>query len=280
LKKTIFILILLPLLLSANTAFLFLFNNNMMLEKDTSFYFIDNIELPMKYFENVTLAFFFDLEENKKIFFGPTDHNHLKQTFLFNIKENELQKSETICFSDYFSLDREHIKNLSEISSIAYAFSLKELSAVISGYRNETDTLFSLNKTFISFGNLLMYRKAKEEHQFKRAMNFSQKIYESFPQDESALKIYIYSLMDIADFYTADSQLNKFYKKSDKKEDYYSLKANLFAIWGKFDEAVGFIEKGRFLFPESEILLQDAINIYSVIDTMKMLELIEYYQIK
>lgn len=280
LKAAFLFLFFAPLLLSANTCFVFLFNSNLALEKDTCFYYRDFAEMPIEFFKNGYAAFFFDIESNRRLFFGPAEHNHSKQTFVFNLRGALEEPNENLSFWEYSISDFSKEKSLEEMRFIAETFSLNELRAVIDCYKKEFQSSYIFTETFRLFSLYIAFEKAQEKREFQKKMNLSLELFKAFPEDESALKIYIYSLMDMADFYTANSNLDKFYEKREKNEDYYSLKANLFAIWGNFDLATGFIEKGRFLFPESMKLLTDAINIYSVTDTVKMLELIEYHKTK
>lgn len=280
LKPVFLFCALIPVFLYANVAFLFLFNSNMLFEKDTCFSFNNKIEIPINYFSNVSLAFVFDLEGDHKYFFGPSNHDYAKETFSFSLNEDASESTAILAFNDYSLSDPLPFKDLETLKEFSRIFEFKELNAVIKAYEGSFDTSFIKNANYSILSDIISIRNAEENKSFQNAVNLSETIFNLYPSDESALKIYLYTLMDMADFYTANSILDKFYTKRDKSETYFSLKANLYAIWGKFETSLTYIEEGRFQYPESRILLLDAINVYSVIDTSKMLELLDYYKIQ
>ena len=278
LKSAFLFFAVIPVFLSANMAFLFSFNSNLLFEKDTCFSFNDKIELPIEYFSDASLVFIFDIEGEKQYFFGPTGHDYAKKSFSFSFKEDILDSLGSLKFSDYSLSSALPFQNLETVSAFSQIFKFKELNAVIRAFEDFTDTSFIYNANYSLLADFIFIQNAGENKLFQEAANRAGKIFNLFSSDESALKLYLYSLMDMADFYTANSILDRFYEKRDKNETYFSLKANLYAIWGKFDTSLKYIDEGRFLYPESGILLFDAINIYSVVDTVKMLELMEYYK--
>jgi hypothetical protein len=278
LKSVFLFFAVIPVFLSANVAFLFLFNSNLLLQKDTCLCFNDNIELPIEYFSDASLVFIFDIEGEKQFFLGPTGHDYAKESFSFSFREDVFDSLGSLKFSDYSLSSPLPFQNLETVSAFSQIFKFKELNAVIRAFEDFPDTSFIYNANYSLLSDFIFVQNAKESKLFQEAVNRSEKIFNLFSSDESALKLYLYSLMDMADFYTANSILDRFYQKRDKNETFFSLKANLYAIWGKFDTSLKYIDEGRFLYPESRILLSDAINIYSVVDTAKMLELLDYYQ--
>lgn len=265
--------LLIPAVIFADIACVFAFDTNLMPDRDTIISAGDDFELPLSFCRNSSMLFAFTLSGKNLFFLGPSEHDNAKKTMSFSLREPD----RGFIFSDYYKEDYFIPMKVESVRFISETFGLNDLAAISSAYEENIlpDIPHSLNTSVLN--DFLNYRNSVLSHDFNGALSSADKIFKMFPEDETSLSFYLYSLMNMADFYTANAKLDSFYKARERSEMYFSLKANLFAIWGKFDIAEDFIERGRFEFPESRMLLTDAINLYSVTDSAKMAELIEFY---
>lgn len=117
---------------------------------------------------------------------------------------------------------------------------------------------------------IMEYRLNTKNENYAEALSLISPIHKDFPDDENIFRMYIVSLLNIGDFYNTNREIEQFYSKTEFDEFYYSIKTNLFALSGNLESARNILEEGRTLFPESDILIRDAYNLYSVVDTVQM----------
>jgi len=245
---------------------------------DTS-QFSDSIFIPSDKLSNTSVLFVFDLENNAGVFLGPSSWNH-KEGLLYFKKDSAEEKT---LFSEFYGQPKSNALSIEQMRDIAYGCSLDDLYSIIEFTDSVQNADYPLlperfsntegYKMFYDYFNFL--RKRKIEENFEAAEKLAYGLYCINKNDITLMKIYLYILMDNGKFNDADKLINDFYKKIERDVTYYSLKTNLFAIKGLFDKAEKMILEGRHRFPQSMLLLNDAINIYSVLDTSKMIELLK-----
>jgi len=265
--------------ISANYCYWLAFDSNFFFILSDTSQFSDSISIPAEKLTNTSVLFVFDLENNAEIFWGPSSWNH-KDGLLYFKKESEDDKTS---FAEFYGRPESNSLSKEQMRDIAYGCSLDDLYAII----EFTDSVKNVDypllperfsnaegyKMFADYFDFL--RKRKIEENFESAEKLAYGLYCVNKNDITLMKIYLYILMDNGKFNDADKLINDFYKKIARDVTYYSLKANLFAIKGMFKKAEEMILEGRQHFPQSMLLLNDAINIYSVVDTSKMIELLK-----
>ena len=121
--------------------------------------------------------------------------------------------------------------------------------------------------------DILNYNTFNHELKYNKALSKISNCYLRFQTDRSLLKQYIYALMNIGKFGESLNILNDFYKNCMRDDFYFSLKMNIHAISGNFKNAEKAINEGRLIFPDSDILLIDAYNLYSITDSIKAMSI-------
>ncbi|MGE3063372.1 MAG: hypothetical protein AB7T10_07025 [bacterium] len=269
------LLLLVPLITEADIAFVCTFNSNLIYDRDTIVSVSKNFELPMDFCKDASILFAFTLSGKSLLFYGPSSHNYQKSIMSFDTASD---KNRDFLFSDYYKQNGFTPIPPESIPIISRTMGFERLFIVSSAYNGEISPSISSYEEFSLIHDFLLFRLHEKSGSFRETMNLADKFYKKFRDDETALEIYLYSLMNMADFYTADASLDSFYKNREKSEMYFSLKTNLNAIRGNFEAAEHFIENGRYLYPESILLIHDAINLYSVTDSLKMAELADFYR--
>ena len=104
-------------------------------------------------------------------------------------------------------------------------------------------------------------------------------IFKIYNEDPGIFRSYINAKLNIGDFYDAEQLLINFYENKEFDEFYYSINLNINAVRGNLDYALKILEQGRTIFPESKILILDAYNLYSVLDSVKLIKIMELIEI-
>jgi len=280
-RLTFFLLILTAFVhAAADKALVFAFDSNVMPCGDTVVESSGLFTLPISFCRDASTLFAFSLSGKKNLFFGPSGHDYAAGEFIFAFLQDERQAEDFTLFGDYSGSLPPPTFNPESLLFLSETMGFFEFSSVLKSYCFKEAPEESENPEISLLRNLMLYLHAEEWNDFKSASKYSLSIFSRIPGDEEALKMRLMSLMNNAEFAAANSIMDSFYSKRDKGELFYSLKANLFAIWGKFDAAEKYVEEGRTLYPESKTLLMDAINLYSVTDTVKMAELLDFYEMR
>lgn len=285
LKFVFMLLICLPVFVFGNIAAVFTFNDNLMLETDTFAVFSERVTLPMAFFSNSYIVLIFDVYGNSEYFFGPSSHDYNSNIFSFSFNSSD-NRENRYSFSEYFNREGKPEADKNGLKEISLSCGFDDLYLLLSAHDSLTadspvETLNASGRNSVLLLNdFIRIKNAELKEKYETAKSCISKLSKKYPDDKDVMKLKLYNCMDLADFYGANLLIDNFYKQIEKDETYYSLKGNLFALWGKFDLSVKYIESGRNIFPESEMLLNDAINIYSVTDSLKMDEFLIYWKNK
>lgn len=265
-------------LLSADYACWFAFDRNLFyLDSDTVCY-ADSLSIDSDRLKNAFVLFTFDLENNSKVYFGPSSWSH-KDCALYFFPEST---TPSVSFSEFFTGEESTEMDKEKLREMAYAYSMQDLYAMIEFSDSVSSSeyplfpeRFSSSPAYGMFGLFFRFmRTRRADNDFAASEKMAEELFKMNRDDMVLMKIYLYTLMDNGKFYNADKLIADFYKKREKDVTYFSLKANMYAIKGMFEKAEKTILEGRQLFPQSITLINDAINIYSVTDSSKMEEAI------
>ncbi len=230
-------------------------------------------------FYNAYFIFLIDEFMNMGIFTGPTSWNHTDRTLSFSITDAFIENTE-YSFGDYFRNGSQpdsfaiDIKSHTEDFTALYA--LRQLySAVQSEDYAASYPVFLFEADSSLFSEIYSYYQLRKHKQYYPALLLTQRLHSDRPDDPILFRYYALSLMDNGMFSQAMDQIGRFYADKNKNDLYYSLMLNIYAISGKFDVCEQFLIEGRNLFPESKMLIEDGVNLYSVIDSSLFAEYIE-----
>lgn len=227
--------------------------------------------------DNILFAIIIDNHLNSNLFYGSDYWNVSNRTVSLHTNPSKFLLHSTFSFGDIISktstITFDSIRMMSSINT----FDNKALSIAFDIFLYKNDIIKSISvpentcqiPEYNILKNILNYNTFNRESEYKEALINIHNCYVRFPADRSLLKQYIYTLMNNGKFGESLNILNNSYKKSSHDDFYFSLKMNIHAISGNFSNAEKTINEGRRIFPDSDILLIDAYNLYSVTDSMK-----------
>jgi len=270
-----FICLISSLLLFSDIFYITLYNSNYMPEKS----FVIESSIPLSIPGNKIETAYFITTVNSglslDLYTGPDKWNHTEDNFVFISDSSSVFHSNETSFSNFkmeLSPDFDSIRFL----NTARSFDEKEMRIFLSLYRDDPGSVIrgigNINDTLKT---LIEYNYYRNRKQYGKSLTAAQELHICFPSDKTLFKNYIIELMNNAQFIKAENEMDSFFRKYGKDDFYYSLKLNIAGIRGFFKKAEQYLIDGRVIFPESIMLINDAINLYSVIDTSRMTHFIE-----
>jgi len=283
-KKIIFYLFLLFLFiyLLSDTFFIYPFNSNLFPEGEKILYSSYNgFSLDFDSISNIYFFVVFDLSFNSKIFFSPSSIDYQHKKIFFNLK-NDSQ----IYFYELFDLPSETIITEKNLARISFLNDLKALNFIISryfqfnGFTNDYE-ISSHNSNDKNMLNILFnIQEFYEKKDFESLKILFEKLKRKYPENRDFYQLYILSLMDCSNFSRASFFLDSYFKKFEDDTFYYSLKGNIYAIMGNLKKAEQILKTGRKKYPDSFVLLNDLLNVYSITDSIKFTDFKNYLNLK
>lgn len=268
--------------LNAYTYIVFSFNQNLLKENEFIIY-SDNKYLTLNFdsLKNPLFVAVFDFSYRAKTFWGPTRISYEDRLMYFDFNENFL-----FTFNQLNGFESDIILDDTTLAKTSFVNNLKDLNNVMYGIfllnHNEKNFYFS-PFNFEKNDILKIYFDIKnhyEEKNFDSLKTIFKRLYKNYPNNKDFFQFYILSLLDCAEFHEAYMYLDTYLIKFDDDTFYYSIKGNIQAIWGNLEQAKNYFEKGRKKYPESLTLLNDVLNIYSIIDSSKFEDYKNYLDLK
>ncbi|HCP17360.1 TPA: hypothetical protein DIT23_07415 [candidate division WOR-3 bacterium] len=265
----------------SNTFLVFSFNKNLFKDKEfliyskEKYFSIDFDSLKNSYFIVV-----FDFSYRSRIFFGPSKIVYDKKSMIFDFNEPTL-----IRFNQLNELNDDKIFDDTTLTKISLINNLYDLNYIMYNYFkiniSENELYFSFfNKEDDILKTYFYIKKLYEKKDFDSLRITFKKLYKKYPNNKDFIQFYLLSLLDCSQFYIANSLLDSYLLKFDDDTFYYSLKGNINAILGNLKKAQKYFEEGRKKYPESLLLLNDALNIYSILDSTKFEDYKSYLDFK
>ncbi len=281
-KKYIFLTFLFfSFLINAETYWFLGFDNNYYLTK-TQFSVTESpFTIKTDSLDNILFAVLIDNHLNSNLFYGSDDWNVSNRTVLLHTNPSGFLLNSTFSFGDIISetstITFDSIGTMNSMNT----FDNKVLSIAFDIFLFNNDIIKSIfipeNTCQIPeyniLKNILNYNTLNHELKYNEALLKIRNCYLKFPTDRSLLKQYIYALMNIGKFGESLNILKDFYRSCVRDAFYFSLKMNIHAISGNFKNAEKAISEGRLIFPDSDILLIDAYNLYSITDSIKAMSI-------
>ncbi|MCK4524686.1 hypothetical protein KAU15_07145 [candidate division WOR-3 bacterium] len=281
-KKYIFLTFLLfSFFINAEIYWFFGFDNNYYLTK-TQFSVADSpFTIKTDSLDNILFAVLIDNHLNSNLFYGSDDWNVSHRTVSLHTSPSKFLLNSTFSFGDIISETSTITFDSIRMMNSMNTFDNKVLSIAFDVFLFNNDIIKSIfipeNTCQIPeyniLKNILNYNTLNHELKYNEALLKIRNCYLKFPTDRSLLKQYIYALMNIGKFGESLNILNDFYKNCMRDDFYFSLKMNIHAISGNFKNAEKAISEGRLIFPDSDILLIDAYNLYSITDSIKAISI-------
>jgi len=265
----------------SNTFLVFSFNKNLFKDKEFLIYSKEKyFSFDFDSLKNSYFIVVFDFSYRAKIFFGPSKIVYDKKSMIFDFNKPTL-----IHFNQINELNDDKIFDDTTLSKISLINNLYDLNYVMYNYFK---TNISENELYFSYFNkeddiLKTYFYIKELYEkkdFDSLRIIFKKLYKKYPYNKDFFQFYILSLLDCSKFYIANSLLDTYLLNFDDDTFYYSLKGNINAVLGNLKKAQKYFEKGRKKYPESLLLLNDALNIYSILDSTKFEDYKNYLDFK
>lgn len=283
-KKIIFYLFLsfFFVYLLSNTFFIYPFNSNLFPEGEKILYSSDNgFSLDFDSISNVYFFVVFDLSFNSKIFFSPSSIDYQNKKIFFNLKNNS-----QIYFYELFDLPLETTITEKNLARISFINDLKDLNFIVSRYlkfngvTNDYEICFQNLNEENMLNILFTIQEFYKKKDFESLKILFEKLKKKYPENRDFYQLYILSLMDCSNFTRASILLDSYFKKFEDDTFYYSLKGNIYAIMGNLQKAEQILKIGRKKYPDSFVLLNDLLNVYSITDSIKFQDFKNYLELK
>ncbi len=281
-KKYIFLTFLLfSFLINAETYWFLGFDNNYYLTKTQFSITEPPFTIKTDSLDNILFAVLIDNHLNSNVFYGSDDWNVSNRTVSLHTNQSKFLLTSTFSFGDIISETSTIIFDSIRMISSMNTFDNKILSIAFDVFLYNNGIIKSIfipeNTCQIPeykiLKNILDYNTFNHELKYNEALLKIHNCYLRFQTDRSLLKQYIYALMNTGKFGESLNILNDFYKNCVRDDFYFSLKMNIHAISGNFKNAEKAINEGRQIFPDSDILLIDAYNLYSITDSIKAMSI-------
>ncbi|MFO8062333.1 MAG: hypothetical protein R6U31_05345 [bacterium] len=263
------------LLLFGDIFYITLYNNNYLPEKSFAVQSSIPLSIPRQDIDNAYFITSVNSDLSLDLYTGPHKWDHTADHFIFITDSSTVFHRNETSFSNFtmeLSSDFDSIRFI----NTARSFEEKEMRIFLALYREDAGSIIremgDINDTLRT---LVEYHMYSRQEQYGKSLAAAEKLHICFPGDKTLFKNYIIELMNNTQFSEAENKMDSFFRKYGKDDFYYSLKLNIAGIRGLFNKAEEYLIEGRLLFPESIMLIDDAVKLYSVIDTSRMTQFIE-----
>ncbi len=249
----------------------YFFNNAFIIQSDT-------LKIPENKLQNSLFIFVFNSSLESRVFNGPSFWNHKTKTLYFIPDTNFFVNTE-YTFNDYYHNFDRTFSQKSLLFMTLSNIGNNKLYYLMYINRNNIDidnlNIFSDISIYNEIKYIMKYYYYLNKKDYQQALNNIYYLHNLYEEDKNIFQLYVYALMDVGAFIEAKNEIKIFFNNKEKNDFYYSLMVNLYAISANFKMAEKTLLTGRNLFPESKILLEDGIKLYSILDTIKMNEYID-----